>query len=45
VCKDANQTFTMANEEQLQLIRSGVPEWNAWRRENTEKQIDLSGAT
>lgn len=34
----------MADQEQLALLRSGVPEWNAWRAEHPEVPIDLAGA-
>jgi len=34
----------MANEEQLQRLRRGVQEWNAWRDEYPEEQIDLNRA-
>lgn len=34
----------MADQEQLALLRSGVPEWNAWRAEHPEIPIDLGGA-
>src|SRR5579859_1560036 len=35
---------SMANEEQLQRLRRGVQEWNAWRDEYPEEQIDLNRA-
>lgn len=31
----------MANEQQLQLLKSGVNTWNAWRNNNSEVSIDL----
>ena len=34
----------MANEEQLKLIKQGVEEWNAWRENNLDSEIDLSEA-
>jgi uncharacterized protein YjbI with pentapeptide repeats len=34
----------MANEQQLAILRSGVREWNLWRKENPEETIDLSKA-
>jgi len=34
----------MADAEQLARIRRSVEEWNAWRAENSEVQVDLSGA-
>jgi hypothetical protein len=33
----------MANQEQLQRLRSGVQGWNAWRNEYPEEKIDLRG--
>lgn len=32
----------MANEEQLALLRNGVKEWNQWRTENPDVEIDLT---
>jgi hypothetical protein len=34
----------MANEEQLELLKSGVETWNQWREENPDVEIDLSKA-
>ncbi len=34
----------MADEEQVRLLRSGVEQWNAWRKSNFEISIDLSQA-
>src|SRR5688572_5941948 len=34
----------MANEEQLATLYQGVEVWNKWRKNNTEKIIDLSEA-
>jgi uncharacterized protein YjbI with pentapeptide repeats len=34
----------MANEQQLAMLRSGVREWNVWRKENPEETVDLSKA-
>jgi hypothetical protein len=34
----------MANPEQLKILNEGVEAWNAWRREHSTEQIDLSGA-
>jgi uncharacterized protein YjbI with pentapeptide repeats len=34
----------MANEQQLAILRSGVSEWNLWRKENPEETVDLSKA-
>lgn len=34
----------MANKKQVKLIKEGVKEWNKWRREHLEEQVDLSGA-
>ena len=36
--------MTVANEEQLAILKQGVAEWNKWREENPEEEIDLSGA-
>jgi uncharacterized protein YjbI with pentapeptide repeats len=33
----------MANQEHLVILKQGVDNWNKWRRENVEIQIDLSG--
>jgi len=36
---------TMANEEQLKILRQGAEaNWNEWRVENHDERIDLSGA-
>jgi uncharacterized protein YjbI with pentapeptide repeats len=34
----------MANPEQLERLKQGVAGWNAWRDENSDVQLDLSGA-
>ncbi len=34
----------MANPEQLERLKQGVPEWNKWRTEHRGERIDLSGA-
>ncbi|HKY52722.1 MAG TPA: toll/interleukin-1 receptor domain-containing protein [Anaerolineales bacterium] len=34
----------MANEEQLRILKRGVPAWNQWRKENNTIKVDLSGA-
>ena len=34
----------MANQEQLNILKSGVKFWNKWRRENPETPQQLSGA-
>ena len=34
----------MANDEQLAILKQGVDVWNAWRKENPDVEIDLSGA-
>lgn len=34
----------MANEEQLELLKSGVEAWNKWREENPDVKVDLHGA-
>jgi uncharacterized protein YjbI with pentapeptide repeats len=31
----------MANEEQPNLLKAGVADWNAWREANPAAQIDL----
>ena len=33
----------MANNEQIGLLKQGIQEWNAWRAEQIEATIDLSG--
>ncbi len=33
----------MANNEQMDLLKRGTQAWNAWRAEQTEATIDLSG--
>jgi uncharacterized protein YjbI with pentapeptide repeats len=34
----------MADEEQLAVIRQGSDAWNAWREQNPDVRVDLSGA-
>ncbi len=34
----------MANDEQMDLLKQGTQAWNAWRAEQTEASVDLSGA-
>jgi hypothetical protein len=34
----------MANEEQLELLMEDTDQWNEWREENPDIEIDLSGA-
>ena len=34
----------MANEELLKLIKQGVEDWNAWRENNPDPEVDLSTA-
>ena len=34
----------MANDNQLEILRSGVDRWNDWRTENQEEGIDLRDA-
>ncbi len=34
----------MANNQQMNLLKQGTQAWNAWRAEQTEASIDLSGA-
>ncbi len=33
----------MANNEQTDLLKQGTQAWNAWRAEQTEASVDLSG--
>ncbi len=33
----------MANNEQIDLVKRGTQAWNAWRAEQTEATVDLSG--
>ncbi len=33
----------MANNEQMDLLKQGTQAWNAWRAEQSETAIDLSG--
>ena len=40
----AGKGETMANQEQLAILRSGTWNWSLWRRENPNAVIDLSGA-
>ena len=34
----------MANNQQMDLLQQGTQAWNAWRAEQTEVSVDLSGA-
>ena len=34
----------MANEEQLSILRQGVPVWNTWREEHPDVEIELNDA-
>jgi uncharacterized protein YjbI with pentapeptide repeats len=34
----------MADEEQLAVLRQGSDAWNAWRKQNPDVRVDLSGA-
>jgi len=34
----------MANPEHLQILEQGVKVWNAWREQNEDISLDLSGA-
>lgn len=34
----------MANNQQMDLLKQGTQAWNAWRAEQTEVSVDLSGA-
>ena len=33
----------MANNQQMDLLKQGTHAWNAWRAEQTEASVDLSG--
>ena len=33
----------MANNEQMDLLKQGIRAWNAWRAEQSEATVDLSG--
>ena len=33
----------MANNEQMDLLKQGTQAWNAWRAQQTEASVDLSG--
>ncbi len=33
----------MANNQQIDLLKQGAPAWNAWRAEQSEARVDLSG--
>ncbi len=33
----------MANNQQIDLLKQGAQAWNAWRAEQTEASVDLSG--
>ena len=35
----------MANNKQMELLKQGTQAWNAWRAEQTEVSVDLSGGT
>jgi hypothetical protein len=35
---------TMADEEQLRILKRGVTTWNAWRQQADRITVDLSGA-
>src|SRR3712207_7823110 len=37
------RTQRVANEEQLQVLRQGAVNWNAWRKHHRDQRIDLSG--
>lgn len=34
----------MTNAEHLEILKSGIKEWNEWREEIREKYVDLNGA-
>ena len=36
--------MTVANQEQLAILKQGVDVWNKWREDNPREHIDLSGA-
>ena len=33
----------MANERQLEILKSGVEAWNRWREANPGAKVDLTG--
>ena len=33
----------MANNQQMDLLKQGIQAWNAWRAEQTEVSVDLTG--
>jgi len=35
----------MANDEHVAILKKGVAAWNAWRDENPDIRLDLSGRT
>ena len=43
-CVEEPRMTTMTNEEQLNTLRSGVAQWNAWREQNPAAKVDLSGS-
>ncbi len=50
ICRILGICFTiffkhrMANKEHLEILKSGIDRWNAWRTENADVRPDLSGA-
>ncbi len=34
----------MANQEQIEKLKAGVKDWNKWKKDNPDVEIDLSGA-
>ena len=34
----------MANEQHVELLKKGSEGWNAWRDQNPDEAVDLSGA-
>ena len=36
--------MTVADQEQLEILRQGVEVWNKWRKENPDVGIDLNWA-
>jgi hypothetical protein len=33
----------MSNQEHLKILKSGVPSWNKWRKDNPEIEPNLAG--
>jgi hypothetical protein len=34
----------MANQEQVERLKAGIEEWNAWRKANSKVRLNLQGA-